>query len=138
MKVLVAQLCPTLCNPMDCISPMLLCLWNSPGKNTGVGSHSLLQGIFPTKGLNPSLLHCRRDSLPSEPLGKLLTFKPDYLPNTIPWALRLQHMDLEGWEKGAQTFNLKHHNSLKLLVVTNLGDKSLGSIAEIRIHSTSD
>ena len=37
-----------------------------------------------------------------------------------------------------QTFNLKHHNSLKLLVVTNLGDKSLGSIAEIRIHSTSD
>ena len=35
----------------------LLCQWNSPGKNTGVGSHSLLQGIFPTKGLNPCLLH---------------------------------------------------------------------------------
>ena len=30
----------------------LLCLWNSPGKNTGVGSHSLLQGIFSTQGLN--------------------------------------------------------------------------------------
>ena len=34
--------------------------WNSPGQNTGVGSHSLPQGIFPTQGLNPGLLHCRR------------------------------------------------------------------------------
>ena len=33
--------------------------WNSPGQNTGVGSHSLLQGIFPTQGLNPGLPHCR-------------------------------------------------------------------------------
>ena len=32
--------------------------WNSPGKNTGVGSCSLLQGIFLTQGLNPDLLHC--------------------------------------------------------------------------------
>ena len=37
----------------------LLCPWNSPGKNTEVGSHSLLQGIFLTQGLNPSLSHCR-------------------------------------------------------------------------------
>ena len=34
--------------------------WNSPGQNTGVGSRSLLQGIFPTQGLNPGLLHCRQ------------------------------------------------------------------------------
>ena len=34
--------------------------WNSPGQNTGVGSLSLLQGIFPTQGLNPGLLHCRQ------------------------------------------------------------------------------
>ena len=33
--------------------------WNSPGQNTGVGSLSLLQGISPTQGLNPGLLHCR-------------------------------------------------------------------------------
>ena len=33
--------------------------WNSPHQNTGVGSHSLLQGIFPMQGLNPSLPHCR-------------------------------------------------------------------------------
>ena len=33
--------------------------WNSPGQNTGVGSCSLLQGIFPIQGSNPGLLHCR-------------------------------------------------------------------------------
>ena len=33
--------------------------WNSPGQNTGVGSVSLLQGIFPTQGSNPGLPHCR-------------------------------------------------------------------------------
>ena len=37
----------------------LPCSRNSPGKNTGVGCHFLLQGIFPTQGLNPGLLHCR-------------------------------------------------------------------------------
>ena len=34
--------------------------WNSPGLNSGVGSRSLLQGIFPTQGLNPGLPHCRQ------------------------------------------------------------------------------
>ena len=34
--------------------------WNSPGQNTGVGSLSLLQRIFPTHGLNPGLSHCRQ------------------------------------------------------------------------------
>ena len=34
--------------------------WNSPGQNTGVGSLSLPQGIFPTQGSNPGLLHCRQ------------------------------------------------------------------------------
>ena len=38
----------------------LLCPWNSPGKNTGVGFHFLLQEIFQTQGLNPGLLHCRQ------------------------------------------------------------------------------
>ena len=41
-----AQLCPNLCDLMD-YSPLS---WNFPGKNTGVGSHFLLQGIFPTQG----------------------------------------------------------------------------------------
>ena len=34
--------------------------WNSPGQNTGLGSLSLLQGIFPTQGWSPGLPHCRR------------------------------------------------------------------------------
>ena len=55
-----AQSRPTLCDPMDCSPPRLLCPWNFPGKNTGVGSPSLLQGIFPTQGSNPGLLHCRQ------------------------------------------------------------------------------
>ena len=37
----------------------LLCLWDYPGKSTGVGCHFLLQGIFLTQGLNWDLLHCR-------------------------------------------------------------------------------
>ena len=37
----------------------LLCPWNSPGKNTGVGCHFLLQGIFPTQGSNSGLLQGR-------------------------------------------------------------------------------
>ena len=52
----------------------LLCAWDSPGKNTGVGSHSLLQGIFPTQGSNRSLM-LQADSLPSEPPGKPLVIQ---------------------------------------------------------------
>ena len=45
--------------------------WNYPGQNTGVGSCSLLQGIFPTQGSNPGLPHSnRQNSLPAESQGK--------------------------------------------------------------------
>ena len=50
----------TLRDYVDCSLPGSFCLWNSPGKNTGVGSHSLLQKIFPTQGLNLALLYCRQ------------------------------------------------------------------------------
>ena len=53
------QSCPTLCDPIDG-SPPGSRPWDSPGKNTGVGCHFLLQGIFPTQGSNPDLLHCRQ------------------------------------------------------------------------------
>ena len=44
----------------DSLRPRGLCSpWNSPGQNTGVGSLSLLQGIFPTQESNQGLLHCR-------------------------------------------------------------------------------
>ena len=48
----------------------LLCPWDSPGKNTGVGFHSLLQGIFPNPGIKPRSLTFQADSLPPEPPGK--------------------------------------------------------------------
>ena len=51
----------------------LLCPWNFPGKNTGMGCHFLLQGIFPIQGSNPSLLcllHWQVGSLPTVPPGK--------------------------------------------------------------------
>ena len=79
------QSCPTLCDPVDGSPPgspvpgifqVRLLEWDahcllrkvaqfcpiqlSPGQNTGVGSLSLLQGIFPIQGSNPGLLHCRR------------------------------------------------------------------------------
>ena len=47
-------------DPMDCNPARLHGPWKSSGKNTEVGSHSLLQGIFPTQGLNLGLLHCRQ------------------------------------------------------------------------------
>ena len=56
----VTQSCPTLCDPMDCSLPGSSVHGDSPGKNTGVGCHALLQGIFPTQGSNLGLLHCRR------------------------------------------------------------------------------
>ena len=39
-------------------TPLTMQLWNSPGQNTGMGSLSLIQGIFPTQGSNPGLPHC--------------------------------------------------------------------------------
>ena len=42
------------------VTPWTIQSWNFPGQNTRVGSCSLLQGIFPTQGLNPGLLHCVR------------------------------------------------------------------------------
>ena len=58
--VLAAHLCPVLCDPMDCSLPGFSVCGDSPGKNTGVRCHVLLQRIFPTQGLNPSLPHCRQ------------------------------------------------------------------------------
>ena len=57
---LVVQSCPTLCDCMDYSPPGSSVHRDSPGKNTGVGCHALLQGIFPTQGSNPGLPQCRQ------------------------------------------------------------------------------
>ena len=78
----VTQSCPTLRGPMDC-SLTGSCQWNFPGRNTGVGCHFLLQGVFPTQGSNPRLQH-------------LLHWQVDYLtlchlgsPNKASYGERL-------------------------------------------------
>ena len=74
-SVLVAQSCLTLCDPMNCsLARLLLPGMDSPGKNSRVGSHSLLQGIF--QGSNPE------DSLPSESSGNR------GILNLTPWNHR--------------------------------------------------
>ena len=50
---LVTKSCPTLLQRHGLQLAKLLCPWDSPGKNTGVGCHALLQGIFPTQGIEP-------------------------------------------------------------------------------------
>ena len=57
---LVVQSCLSLCDNMDCSLPSSSVRGDSPGKNTGVGCHALLQRIVPTQGLNPGLPHCRQ------------------------------------------------------------------------------
>ena len=52
------------CDPKDCSLLGSLCSWDFPDKNTGVGYHFLLQGIFPTQGSKPRLLDWQADSLP--------------------------------------------------------------------------
>ena len=57
---LVAQSFLTLCDPMACSPPASSVHGDSPGKNTGMGCHALLQRIFATQGSNRGLPHCRQ------------------------------------------------------------------------------
>ena len=68
--------------------------WNSLGQNTGVGSFSLLRGIFTTQGSNPGLPHCRWILLPAEPQGK----PNSELVATIIYCFQLAVLFLIYWE----------------------------------------
>ena len=86
------QSCLTLCNPVDLwtIASTLLCPWDSLGKDTGAGCHALLQGIFPTQGLNLSLLISsfdRRVLYHWRYLGSILVgIANSYWENFQPWS----------------------------------------------------
>ena len=62
-------LCLTLCDPVDFSLPGSSVYGDSLGKNTGVGCHALLQGIFPTQGWNQHLLHYKQILYPASHLG---------------------------------------------------------------------
>ena len=69
------------------VAPRLLSPWDSPEKNTGVGCHSLIQGIFSTQGSNPHLLcvlHWQAGSLPLAPPGKPSYWKYPQYWLTVP------------------------------------------------------
>ena len=138
-KVKVTQSCPTLCNTMDCP-------WNSPGQSTGVGSLSLLQGIFQTQGSNPGLPHCRQIlyQLSHKGSPRILewvayTFSSVYLPNpgTKPGSPALQAdslpAELSGKPKitsawtGTWTLD-PQAKSLMLYWLSYLGSYTLGEI----------
>ena len=74
MLCLVTQLCPTLCDPMDCSPPGSSV--HFPGRNTGVGCHSLFQGIFPTQRSNPLPPHWQAGSLPLSHQGSSRGHRP--------------------------------------------------------------
>ena len=56
----IVQLYMTVCNSMDCSQPGSFCPWGSPGRNTVVVSHALLQGILPNQGSKSALPHYRQ------------------------------------------------------------------------------
>ena len=77
--VSVVQPCLTHCNPCTA-AHQALCQWTSPGKNTGVDCHSLLQRIFPGPGIEPRSPALQVDSLLTQPPGK---------PMDVPWVGQL-------------------------------------------------
>ena len=87
----------------DCLWPHgLYSPWNSPGQNTGVDSLSLLQGIFPTQGSNPGLLHCRLILYRLKHQGSPVVLLTESLNNAQNWALPyyrylVQIRLLQGW-----------------------------------------
>ena len=98
---LVAQLCLTLCDPMDCSPARLLCSWDSPGKNTGVGCHSLLQENLPNPGIEPSSPALQADSFPAEPPGKLSPKQEMQIQSVgqkIPWKAMATHSSFFAWK----------------------------------------
>ena len=102
------QSCPTLCNAIDSVKlTRLLRAWDSPGKNPGVGSHSLLEGIFLTQGLNPHLsflLHWQVASLPLSHWGSPLNLFP---------AMCTEAAGISGVEIGQQNPSLDLHWPIK-------------------------
>ena len=115
----VAQSCSTVCNPMnhrkwsESRSVMSVSLqphglyssWNSPGQNTGVGSLSLLQGLFPTQGLNPGLPHCRwiYYQMSDKGICKIQEFKKNWM-GLFRWLLPMPNsltLYFSFWQRAA-------------------------------------
>ena len=98
---------PTLCDPMDYSHQAPLPM-DSPGKKTGLLSHSLPQGIFPTQGLNLGLLH-RRQFLNhrSHREAQLQTLNKAQISHTCPQENQRPWWDEAGWDEAGSIISLK-------------------------------
>ena len=119
LKVKVTWSCPTLCNPMD-YSP-----WNSPGQNLGVGSCSLLQGIFLIQGLNPGLLHyCRRILYQLSYQGRCMyvntSIKSLLNPSKITFHIVSMRISILMFLKVIYVFSAKKNSSNEVYTVKSL------------------
>ena len=85
--------CPTLWDPMYCSLPGSSVHGDSPGKNTGVGCHALLQGIFPTQGWNLGFLPCRQILYCLRHQGSLLPYA-NINSDVSPLSVRAKTMKL--------------------------------------------
>ena len=93
-EVKVPKLCLTLCDPTDYSPPDSSVHGDSPGRNTGVGCCSLLQGIFPAQGSNPDLPHCRQilDHLKHQGSPKTLAKPGSFTPVCFSFCSSLPEM----------------------------------------------
>ena len=115
VQYVCAQLCLTLCNPMDCSPPGTSVHGIFPGKNTGVGCHFLLQGIFPIQGRAKSF---KPKSLASPALaGRFFTTAPPGKPRA--WSILKSH---------SMAFEKTEEES-------NLNENSCSSVHPLRLHT---
>ena len=112
IKSMCAQLCPTLFRPHGLQPFRLLCPWDSPGKNPGVGCHFLLQGIFPTQGSNLHLqCHFAGGLFTSDQRGRLLqkfykTDRDEYKSHPKSYRDELKVIQRLRWQSSGQWLRL--------------------------------
>ena len=140
---LVAKLCPDSLWLHALQLNRLLCPWDSPGKNTGVGCHSLFQEIFPTQGLHPHLLYWQVDSLPLSHLRSPITPTVDL---TKSWYILGWREEMKGCElKSTSSEKVKKGSKVRESNIFGHRNRSLHkhgyvvawhSGTQLRVHST--
>ena len=102
----------------------LLCSWNSPGKNTGVGSHSLLHGIFPTQGSNLGLPHCRQIlyqlSHQESPISRICDIKVHFISDSQLLHLSLLKYSSDILKNNPPTVKFTHFRHTFWWVLTSM------------------
>ena len=108
LKVLVAQPCLTPCNCMD-YSTGLLCPWDSPGKNIGVGCHVLLQGNLPNPGIELGSPALQANSLLSEPPSQGYPLEEGMTPHPSILAWRIPGVEKPGELQSIGSQRVRHY-----------------------------